>query len=166
MCGQHNLYRKRPLTIDYLFYSLLPGEHKTIDRLVVEDELCKGKELDRLEARVGDDSDMNVDMEPGALHELIHGDGFDGLLLDVREPFEFDLARIKQARSIPLGELQDRLEEIADFRVRPVVVMCHHGPRGYRAIDYLRAQGFKRLLNLAGGIDAWSREVDASVPRY
>jgi adenylyltransferase/sulfurtransferase len=85
-------------------------------------------------------------------------------LLDVREPFEFDIARIDDAELIPLGELPQRHSELdADAEL---VVFCHSGVRSARAVELLRERGFKRAVNLEGGIDAWSREIDPAVPRY
>lgn len=87
-------------------------------------------------------------------------------LLDVRQPEEVALAAIPGARLIPLAELPARVEEIAGWRGAEVVVYCHHGMRSQRAIGFLRSLGFLHLLNLEGGIDAWSVEVDPAVPRY
>ena len=88
------------------------------------------------------------------------------LLLDVRTPEELEIARIEGARLLPLGELEARLSELSDWRARPIVVHCHHGRRSLRACEILRAAGFQDVTNLAGGIEAWSLTVDASVPRY
>ncbi len=88
------------------------------------------------------------------------------LLVDVREPGEVELARIVGARLIPLGELEQRVAELDDWRDRRVVVHCHHGPRSAAACELLRARGFARVENLAGGIEAWSLTVDPEVPRY
>jgi rhodanese-related sulfurtransferase len=87
-------------------------------------------------------------------------------LLDVRQPEEHALASIPGARLIPLAELPARVGEIAGWRGEEVVVYCHHGMRSQRAIGFLRPLGFLHLLNLEGGIDAWSVEVDPAVPRY
>jgi len=92
------------------------------------------------------------------------GDEF--LLLDVREPEEFMRSRIEGSKLIPLGELDERLAEIREWKDRPVVVHCHHGGRGVKACRMLSAAGFIRVANLAGGIEAWSLTVDADVPRY
>jgi len=92
------------------------------------------------------------------------GDEF--LLLDVREPEEFMRSRIEGSTLIPLGELDERLAEIREWKDRPVVVHCHHGGRGVKACRMLSAAGFIRVANLAGGIEAWSLTVDADVPRY
>jgi adenylyltransferase/sulfurtransferase len=88
------------------------------------------------------------------------------LLLDVREPSEFERARIEGATLIPLGQLEARVGELAAWRGRRVVVHCHHGMRSARGGEILRQHGFTRVENLAGGIDAWSLTVDPSVPRY
>jgi adenylyltransferase/sulfurtransferase len=88
------------------------------------------------------------------------------LLLDVREPFEAELASIAGARLVPLGGLEAALTELAEWRDRPVVVHCHHGGRSRKACGLLLANGFRLVENLDGGIDAWSNEIDASVVRY
>jgi adenylyltransferase/sulfurtransferase len=92
--------------------------------------------------------------------------GEDLLLLDVRQPEEFAIARIEGARLVPLGELEARIGELAEWRGRRVVVTCHHGPRSARGAAILRQHGFRRVENLTGGIEAWSLCVDPSVPRY
>ncbi|MEO5721222.1 MAG: molybdopterin-synthase adenylyltransferase MoeB [Chthoniobacterales bacterium] len=86
------------------------------------------------------------------------------LLLDVREPHEYEIAHIDTARLIPLGELSARLDELD--RAAKIVVHCHSGVRSAHAVQLLRAAGFPNAVNLAGGIDAWSVEVDPTVPRY
>lgn len=86
------------------------------------------------------------------------------LLLDVREPFEFQCAHIAGSVLIPLNQIPQRLGELdAD---QDIIVICHHGMRSQQAAAYLDCSGFKNVTNLQGGIDAWSRECDSSVPRY
>jgi adenylyltransferase/sulfurtransferase len=92
--------------------------------------------------------------------------GEDFLLLDVRQPEEFETARIEGAVLIPLGELEARLPELAGWRQRRIVVTCHHGMRSQAAAKLLRQSGFARVESLAGGIEAWSLTVDPGVPRY
>lgn len=87
-------------------------------------------------------------------------------LLDVREPGEHDFCALPGSRLLPLGELAERVEELADWRDREVVVYCHHGVRSAHAIGILRHFGFTRLINLSGGIDRWSLELDPKTPRY
>jgi len=87
-------------------------------------------------------------------------------LLDVREPEEFELAALPNARLVPLGQIPALVGQLAAWQNEPVVVYCHHGVRSLHAIHFLRAAGFTDLTNLSGGIDAWSREVDPKTPRY
>jgi molybdopterin/thiamine biosynthesis adenylyltransferase/rhodanese-related sulfurtransferase len=86
------------------------------------------------------------------------------VLLDVREPFEFEMARIEGANLIPLGELPARWQELD--REKEIFVFCHSGVRSVRAAEFLRSAGFSKVANVAGGIDAWSEEIDPDVPRY
>jgi sulfur-carrier protein adenylyltransferase/sulfurtransferase len=86
------------------------------------------------------------------------------VLLDVREPFEFEMARIEGANLIPLGELPVRWQELD--REKELFVFCHSGVRSARAAEFLRSAGFDKVTNVAGGIDAWSEEIDPGVPRY
>src|SRR5882672_3042441 len=87
----------------------------------------------------------------------------DLVLVDVREPREAEIAHIAGARLIPLRELPGRLAELAGH---DIVTLCHHGPRSLKAREILKGAGFSSVRSLAGGIDAWSREVDDTVPRY
>jgi molybdopterin/thiamine biosynthesis adenylyltransferase/rhodanese-related sulfurtransferase len=86
------------------------------------------------------------------------------LLLDVREPAEFEQARIEGARLVPLGELPGRLAELEDWRAGTVVVHCRSGARSAKACRVLAEHGFGDVWNLAGGIRAWSLTVDPRVP--
>ena len=97
------------------------------------------------------------------LHEMISG-GKKVALVDVREPFEFEIARIPNSQLIPLGSIPDRLAEIP--RTETTIVMCKSGVRSARVIDFLRGQGFENLLHLEGGLDAWREEVDPTMPKY
>ena len=86
------------------------------------------------------------------------------VILDVREPFEYEIARIENSKLIPLDELPERLGELNQDA--EIVALCHSGVRSARAIEFLRANGFARSFNLAGGIDAWANEIDPTMPRY
>jgi rhodanese-related sulfurtransferase len=86
------------------------------------------------------------------------------LLLDVREPWEFERARIAGAQLVPMGEISARLDEIDP--ARPIVAICHHGGRSLQVAMYLEKNGYHNVHNLAGGVDAWSRTVDPAVPLY
>ena len=87
-------------------------------------------------------------------------------LLDVRQPWENQVARLPDSLLIPLNELARRLPEIPDQPDVPLVVYCHHGIRSLSAVDYLHRLGYHHARSLAGGIDAWACEVDPAVPRY
>jgi rhodanese-related sulfurtransferase len=90
------------------------------------------------------------------------------LLLDVRESWEFALAAIHidglQTLPMPMNSVPARLGELDP--AQPVVCICHHGVRSAQVVAFLERQGFGAIYNLAGGIDAWSTQVDAGVPRY
>jgi len=90
------------------------------------------------------------------------------LLLDVREPWEFRLAAIRVAgcetRNLPMQEIPARLAELDP--AQPMLCICHHGMRSAQVVAFLARQGFDSVYNLAGGIDAWSMQVDPSVPQY
>jgi adenylyltransferase/sulfurtransferase len=105
------------------------------------------------------------EIDPAALRQRLSA-ADPPLLLDVREPFERQIASIEGATAIPLGELERRLVELEDWRERPIVVHCHHGGRSRTACQLLRDKGFTQVENLSGGIDAWSREIDPKVARY
>ncbi len=85
------------------------------------------------------------------------------VLLDVREPWEFALSRIGGSRIVPMGEIPARLGEL-DPQAETVVI-CHHGARSALVARFLSRSGFRKVLNLQGGLDAYS-DVDPSVPRY
>jgi len=85
-------------------------------------------------------------------------------ILDVREPFEIDLAPFPGATHIPMGDIPSRLTELDPDR--ETVVVCHHGVRSAQVAMYLAQNGFEHVLNLSGGIDAWSEDADPSTPRY
>ncbi|MBV8820588.1 MAG: molybdopterin-synthase adenylyltransferase MoeB [Acidobacteriaceae bacterium] len=86
------------------------------------------------------------------------------VLIDVREPYEYEICHIPGARLIPLGELPARLSELDS--AEDIVLQCKSGARSARALHILQEAGFKKLNNLEGGITAWARDVDPSVPTY
>jgi rhodanese-related sulfurtransferase len=107
---------------------------------------------------------MLPDVSPAALHARLAA-GEDIQLVDVREEMEFDYCRIAGSVLIPLGDVPRRAAEIRS--TGPVVLICHHGVRSAQALGYLQHRlGRENLLNLRGGIDAWSHEVNPSVPIY
>jgi rhodanese-related sulfurtransferase len=88
----------------------------------------------------------------------------DLMLLDVREPGEVATASIAGATAIRMSEVPLHLAELP--RTRPIVVMCHHGGRSANVTTFLNANGFPNAVNLAGGIDVWSAEIDSAIARY
>ena len=87
------------------------------------------------------------------------------LLLDVREPWEYQSAHLPESLLMPMGEVASRAHQELDPDA-PIVVLCHHGARSLSVTMWLRNQGFDHVQSLAGGIDGWSRGIDATVPRY
>ncbi len=85
-------------------------------------------------------------------------------LVDVREPWEFQTCSIADSRLVPLRELPGRFAELNPGA--ETVVICHHGARSMHAAQFLERQGFERVHNLAGGVDAWARSVDPAMPLY
>ena len=87
------------------------------------------------------------------------------VLLDVREPWEFQAARLPDSLLMPMGEVTSRAHAELDPDAH-IVVLCHHGQRSLSVALWLRNQGCERAQSLAGGIDAWSRSIDPTIPRY
>ena len=86
-------------------------------------------------------------------------------LLDVREPWEFETASISGAKLMPMGDVPSRAHQELDPEDE-IVVLCHHGVRSMNVAVWLRQQGFEKAQSMRGGIDAWSRSVDGTVPKY
>lgn len=137
MCGDNPTITK---LIDYQQFCGIPAQPPVQETKVSETEI----EAPELKARLDAKDDF--------------------ILLDVREPHEYQIARIPGSKLIPLGEIPKRVGELdpaADY-----VVHCKSGMRSAKAIDFLKQSGFKRLKNLKGGILAWSDKVDPTVPKY
>ena len=86
------------------------------------------------------------------------------VLLDVREDWEYSLAKLDGSTLIPLGTLPQSLSKLSQDS--EIIAICHHGMRSADATNFLLQQGFPNVKNLVGGIDAWSAQVDGTVPRY
>lgn len=88
-------------------------------------------------------------------------------LIDVREPGEFQLARIEGAELVPMQTVPSELSRLdAQADDTPLIVFCHHGVRSLNVVNWLRGQGVEACQSMAGGIDRWSLEIDPTVPRY
>jgi adenylyltransferase/sulfurtransferase len=133
------------------------GPHRTITKLIDYHQFCGVPQAPSAPAAA------DGEIDPAAV-KARSDSGEDFQLIDVREPHEYQICRIPQARLIPLGELPQRLHEID--RSRPIVVHCKAGGRSAKAADLLRRNGFTGVLNMTGGILAWSDKVDPSVPKY
>jgi rhodanese-related sulfurtransferase len=87
------------------------------------------------------------------------------ILLDVREPWEFQIASISGSTLMPMGDIPGRAHQELDEE-QPIAVLCHHGARSLSVTMWLRQQGFEKAQSVAGGIDAWSRRIDPTVATY
>jgi rhodanese-related sulfurtransferase len=133
------------------------GEHPTITKLIDYYEFCgvRGEEAPGPDVQV-------PEIAPKELRaRLDRGD--DLFILDVREPHEYQICNLN-GKLIPLGELPRRVHELDSSR--EIVAHCRSGKRSAEAVDFLRKAGFRKTLNLKGGILAWSDEVDPTVPKY
>ena len=104
------------------------------------------------------------EITPTELAQRMETDAAAFQLIDVREPVEHELASIEGAHLLPLSRFQEWAGALSPES--EIVFMCHHGIRSAQVCTFFARQGFTKLHNLAGGIDAWSREVDESVPLY
>lgn len=120
--------------------------------------------VERASSKSGPDSATTIssDLTPAAAQRMIEENGAE--LIDIRSRAEQELAAIAGGRSLPLDELSKRYRELP--RDRELILYCHVGVRSAYAVEWLRSQGFPRAHNLTGGIDAWSREIDPTIPRY
>jgi rhodanese-related sulfurtransferase len=86
------------------------------------------------------------------------------MLLDVREPWEFEICQIEGSVNMPMGQVPQQLPQLQ--AASEIVVICHHGVRSQNVIRFLQQQSIDNLVNLDGGVDAWAREVDSDMPVY
>jgi rhodanese-related sulfurtransferase len=86
------------------------------------------------------------------------------VLLDVREPWEYQLCRIEGSVSMPMNTIPGQLEQID--RDATIVCICHHGARSMRVAQFLENNGFEQVVNLTGGVHAWATQVDNAMPTY
>lgn len=98
--------------------------------------------------------------------DLLSAHPFDTALIDVREPFEQATARIAGAAFIPMRRIPEHVDSPELPREKHLLIHCHHGGRSLRVTEWLRAQGYPRVTNVAGGIQAWSERIDPTVPTY
>ena len=108
---------------------------------------------------------LPFEIEAQGVQELLNSKA-DFLLLDCREPQEFEHCRIDGSLLIPMNETPQRIDELEPYREKRIVVHCHHGGRSHNVGQWLVGQGFRQVQNMVGGIDAWSLSVDPEIPRY
>ncbi len=107
---------------------------------------------------------MVVQLTPEAVASRLQSRPREILLLDVREPFERAMAVIVPSIHVPMNDVPDRKAEIPHDR--EIVVYCHTGTRSALVAGYLEGEGYRRVANLQGGIDAWARKIDPGIPLY
>jgi len=131
------------------------GEHPTIHELIDYQAFCGiGAEPDY--------SGVEISVDEFRRERDVKGDAL--VLLDVREPHEWEIVHIEGARLIPVSQLPDRLSELDGHA--EIVTQCHHGARSMKALEILRGAGFGKVRSLAGGIDAWAERVEPGMARY
>ena len=137
---------------------------RELRELIDYEEFCgMHRRHEEAPAAAGADGAPAFEIAPDELSErLSRGEPVE--LIDVREPYEWEIARIEGARLVPLGTIAGAVGSLDP--AREYVVYCHHGSRSAAAVEFLRDRGFGRARNLEGGIDRWSAEVDPSVPQY
>lgn len=137
------------------------GPKKTITKLIDYEQFC-GLKIGQESAGEAQAKAGSIEISPEEAKKKL--DNGEIVLIDVREPYEFDICHIQGAKLIPLGELPNRLNELnADDQI---VLHCHHGGRSMRALQLLQTKGFKKLKNLTGGIDQWAERLEPDMARY
>jgi molybdopterin/thiamine biosynthesis adenylyltransferase/rhodanese-related sulfurtransferase len=136
------------------------GDNPTVTQLIDYEAFCGMPAHDRED---GSGLASEWEITPRELQERLER-GERIVIVDVREPHEWDIAHIEGARLIPLGELAARVHELDS--ADQIVLHCKTGARSARALEFLRGIGFRKLKNLKGGINAWAREVDPRLPTY
>ncbi|MBV9126738.1 MAG: molybdopterin-synthase adenylyltransferase MoeB [Verrucomicrobia bacterium] len=136
------------------------GEQPTVTELIDYEQFCGVPQAAAAEAAEAPVPEIGV----AELKRRLDTGSHDFLLLDVREPYEYDIARIPGAKLIPLGELPSRMSELDS--AQEILIHCKTGRRSAQALRQLQEAGFGKLQNVAGGIQAWSEEIDPAVPKY
>ena len=135
------------------------GDHPTVTQLIDYQQFCGMPHTE--EAPVAQAQEGEIDVTE-VKAKIDRGDDF--LLIDVREPHEYQICSIPQAKLIPLGDLPKRVNELDS--AKEIVMHCKSGVRSGKAVDFLKQSGFKKVRNMKGGILAWSDKVDPRVPKY
>jgi rhodanese-related sulfurtransferase len=107
---------------------------------------------------------MDYEIAPEELQALLEANS-DIVVLDCREQWEFETAKIENSQHIPMNDIPARCKQELDSD-KHIVVICHHGVRSMNVTAWLRQQGFEKVQSLCGGIDRWARQIDPKVPVY
>jgi adenylyltransferase/sulfurtransferase len=164
LSGRLLLYNALDLTFDFVRLRKNPsckvcGLNPEITNLIDYEEFCGMPMHDRDEGSAGEGWDITANQ----LAERIKA-GNSIKIIDVREPHELEISRLDGAILIPLGMLAARMNELDS--TEDIVLMCKAGTRSARALEILHSAGFRKIKNLKGGINAWAREIDPSLPMY
>jgi len=164
LIGRLLLYNALDMSFDFIKLKKNPncrvcGPNADVTELVDYEAFCGLPSHDRAD----DSASADWDISARDLQTRLARDP-NLLLLDVREPHELRISSIRDSVNIPLGQLTARLSELDT--AREMVILCKSGTRSRRALDLLVGAGFKKVKNLHGGINAWARDVDASLPIY
>jgi adenylyltransferase/sulfurtransferase len=136
------------------------GDHPTIHKLIDYHQFCG---VPQQPAAAADTAPASGEVDVTDLKaKMDRGDRF--MLVDVREPHEYQICSIPGSKLIPLGDLPKRVNELNS--ADEILVHCKSGMRSAKGVDFLRQAGFKKVWNVKGGILAWSDKVDPSVPKY
>ncbi len=163
LIGRLLLYNALDMSFEFVELKKNPncrvcGPNADIKELIDYEEFCGVPGHDREEGSAGG----GWDITPSELAERLQTNNI--MLLDVREPHELEISSLPGAINIPLGQLAARLSELDS--AREMVVFCKGGTRSARALELLISAGFRKVKNLKGGINAWAREIDPSLPIY
>ena len=105
-----------------------------------------------------------IEKTPKEIKNLINDSNSEPIILDVREKWEYDICHIENSVHIPMGQITERKDELNHNDM--IIVVCHHGIRSRMVAKYLVSNGFTNIINLGGGVDAWSNEIDSSMTKY
>lgn len=164
LAGRLLLYNALDMSFEFVTLKKNPnckvcGPRPEVIALIDYDEFCGVPGIVHDESSAG----AEWDIEAAELSSQLRA-GRPLLLLDVREPHELEISRLEGARNIPLGELAARLSELDS--AQEIVLFCKMGSRSRRALELLLSAGFRRVKHLKGGINAWARDVDKTLPVY
>jgi sulfur-carrier protein adenylyltransferase/sulfurtransferase len=152
-----------PLSGRLLIYDAL-SNFQTILEIQKNDSIHITQLLDDYEAFCGVSSNLptNEELSPTEVLELVKNKNVQ--IIDVREPWEYEICKLENSLLIPLQMIPQNLDKIS--KEKAIVIYCHHGIRSLKALEYLKTQGFGTIYNLSGGIHRWAIDIDSSMEKY